>query len=46
MLDVNTYPKAFIESGGFKYEISRPALKTEEMIADIRITKIDNKNND
>ena len=46
MLDVNTYPKAFIESGGFKYEISRPALKTEEIIADIRITKVDNKNND
>ena len=46
MLDVNTYPKAFIKSSGFKYEISRPALKTREIIADIRITKIGNKNHD
>ena len=46
MLDAKTYPKAFIENGGFKYEISRPALKTEEIIADLRITKIDNKKYD
>jgi len=46
MLDVDTYPKAFIENGNFKYEISRPALKTEEIIADIRITKRSKKDND
>ena len=46
MMDAKSYPKAFIESDGFKYEISRPSLKTEELLADVRITKIVNKNND
>jgi methionyl-tRNA formyltransferase len=41
MLDAEGYPKAFFEIGNFRYEISRPALKTNEIIADLRITKID-----
>lgn len=40
MLDAEGYPKAFLESGGFRYEISRPALRTDEIQADVRITRI------
>ena len=46
MLDAESYPRAFLEHNGFKYEISRPALKTEEIIADVRITKIKGDNDD
>ena len=41
MLDAEGYPKAYLESGGFKYEISRPALKSGEILADVRITKLE-----
>jgi len=37
MLDADGYPSAFLEHGGFRYEISRPALKSEEILADVRI---------
>lgn len=46
MLDAEGYPKAFLESGGFRFEISRPALKTSEILADVRITKIEGDRND
>lgn len=46
MLDAETYPKAFIEKNGFRYEISRPALKTHEILADVRISRIGNYDND
>lgn len=46
MLDAESYPKAFLESDGFRYEISRPALKTGEILADVRITKIEGDRND
>jgi len=46
MLDAETYPKAFLENGGFRYEISRPALKTERIEADVRITKIKESQDD
>jgi methionyl-tRNA formyltransferase len=39
MLDANGYPKAYFDFGVFRCEISRPALKAEEIRADIRITK-------
>lgn len=39
MLDASEYPKAFIEYGGFRYEFSRPALRTGAIEADVRITK-------
>jgi methionyl-tRNA formyltransferase len=44
MLDADSYPKAFLESDGFRYEISRPALRTNDIIADVRITQIKGKN--
>lgn len=40
MLDAQEYPKAFIEHGGFRYEISHPALRTSEIEAHVRITKV------
>ena len=40
MLDAESYPKAFLESGSFRYEISRPSLKTGKIIADVCISKI------
>lgn len=39
MLDANGYPRAYFNFGVFRCEISRPALRTEEIYADIRITK-------
>ncbi|RLB12462.1 MAG: methionyl-tRNA formyltransferase, partial [Deltaproteobacteria bacterium] len=39
MLDADGYPKAFFDIGPFRYEISRPALRTDAIYADIRITK-------
>lgn len=46
MLDAETYPKAFLIHGDFKYEISRPALKTKEIVADIKISKISSDSHD
>jgi len=46
MLDAEGHPKAFLERDGFKYEISRPSLKTGEIFADVRITKIEGDHND
>ncbi|MFH1421624.1 MAG: formyltransferase family protein [Planctomycetota bacterium] len=46
MLDAEGYPAAYIENGNFKYEISRPVLKTDGVVADVRITKIDGGKND
>lgn len=40
MLDADGYPKAYMEYGGFRYEISRPALRTGEIIADVRISSL------
>jgi methionyl-tRNA formyltransferase len=46
MLDAESYPKAFFERGNFRYEISRPALKTDEIRADVRILRIEKKHDD
>tara|TARA_B100000795_G_C22648460_1_gene379325 strand:+ start:271 stop:798 length:528 start_codon:yes stop_codon:yes gene_type:complete len=46
MFDIETYPKAYINIGEFRYELSRPALKTNEIIADIKITKINKDSSD
>ena len=46
MLDAESYPRAFIKNGAFRYEISRPALKSGEIIADVRITQIKGEDND
>jgi methionyl-tRNA formyltransferase len=44
MLDAEGYPKAFVEVGDFKFEFSRASLKQDEIIADVRITKLKDKN--
>lgn len=46
MLDAEGYPKAYLEINGFRYEISRPALKTGEIVADVRITQSEEERND
>jgi methionyl-tRNA formyltransferase len=40
MLDATEYPRAFLEYGGFRYEISRPALRTEAIEATVHIRPI------
>jgi methionyl-tRNA formyltransferase len=40
MLDASEYPRAFIRCGNFKFEISKPALRTGAIEADIRIVEI------
>jgi len=40
MLDADSYPKAFFEINGYRFEFSRPALRTNEIISDVKITKI------
>jgi len=40
MLDAQSYPPAFIEVDGFRYEFTRPALKTDAILADVRVTKV------
>jgi len=46
MLDAETYPKAFFEINGFKFEFSRPALRTDFIEADVKITKIKGSEDD
>ena len=41
MLDAEGYPKAFIESKGFRFEFSRIALYDMRATADVAITKVD-----
>lgn len=40
MLDAEEYPRAFFEYGGFRYEFSRPVLRTGAIVADVRITPL------
>lgn len=40
MLDVDGYPRAFIEYNGFRYEFSRANLYDGHIIADVKITPI------
>lgn len=39
MLDAEGYPKAYIDFENFRFEFSRPALKTENILADVKIIK-------
>lgn len=43
MLDATEYPAAFIEHGCFRYEFSRPALRTGAIEANVRITPLKTK---
>lgn len=38
MLDADGYPHAFLEIGPFKLEFTRAAQRTDEVVADVRIT--------
>lgn len=38
MLDADGYPNAFIEFGGLKFEFSRASLKTDGIVADVKIS--------
>lgn len=46
MLDASGYPRAFIRLGCFKFEIARPALRSNAIEADIRITRISEEGED
>lgn len=37
MLDAEEYPLAYLDIGGFRYEFSRPALRTGHIQADVKI---------
>jgi len=39
MLDVEGYPHAFVDVGPWRLELRRPALRTGEILADVRITR-------
>jgi methionyl-tRNA formyltransferase len=41
MLDAEGYPNAFIDYDGFRYEIRRAALYDGRIIADVKITKLE-----
>ncbi len=38
MLDAEGYPAAFLEHAGFRFEFSAPSLRPEGIVADVRIT--------
>jgi len=40
MLDAEGYPKAFLRVGDFRLEFTRPALRSGEVLADVRISKV------
>jgi len=41
MLDCAEYPKAFFEIGKYRFELTRPALRTDHIAADVKITLIE-----
>jgi len=43
MLDAEEYPRAFLLHSGFRFEFSRPALYEGRIVADVRITRADDK---
>jgi methionyl-tRNA formyltransferase len=43
MLDAAEYPRAFLEYNGFRFEFSRPAMRSNALEADVTITKISKK---
>lgn len=45
MLDAAEYPPAFLEYGGFRLELTRPALRTEKIEATVTITRRPTKGN-
>ena len=43
MLDADGYPRAFLQHSGFRFELSRPALYDGRIVADVTITRADEK---
>jgi len=43
MLDAEGYPRAFLQHSGFRFEFSRSALYDGRIVADVKITRIDEK---
>jgi methionyl-tRNA formyltransferase len=43
MLDGEGYPRAFLQHSGFRFEFSRPALYDGRVVADVKITRADEK---
>jgi methionyl-tRNA formyltransferase len=43
MLDADSYPKAFLEHEGFCYEFSRVAFYDGRLVADVKITPVEQK---
>lgn len=43
MLDADGYPRAFLQSGRFRFEFSRAARKQGRIIADVVITEVDDE---
>lgn len=43
MLDAEGYPRAFLIQSGFRFEFSRPALYDGRIVADVKITRADEK---
>jgi len=41
MLDCTEYPKAFFETDHYRFELSRPALRTNHIVSDVKITLIE-----
>jgi methionyl-tRNA formyltransferase len=46
MLDADGYPRAFLQHSGFRFEFSRPALYDGRIVADVKITRADDKEKD
>ncbi len=46
MLDAEGYPRAFIEFGNLRLEFSRPALKADGIMADVKISMTEKDKND
>jgi methionyl-tRNA formyltransferase len=46
MLDAEGYPQAFLRRAGFRFEFSRPALYNGRIVADVKITRGDEKIDD
>jgi methionyl-tRNA formyltransferase len=45
MLDAEGYPRAFLQHAGFRFEFSRPGLYDGRIIADVKITRAEDKEN-
>jgi methionyl-tRNA formyltransferase len=45
MLDAPTYPQAFLDFNGFRFEFNKPVMDSEMVYAQVEIRKLDDKHN-